>query len=201
MHSGEAITSVKNQYARQSIPFIIGILVSLGLAFYNIVAAITLFVGTLIFFVYQQVIMRRERIKWEQYILSLSHQIEEVGKEALTSMPIGVLVFDEEHRISWYNEQSRLIFELDMAIGVPLDTLHFAFTELIEEEEDEATIEVGNRVYRVLYNQTYQAIYLFDMTEEAEIEQKFTEAQTVIGILYLDNYDEMSTAVDEQVRS
>jgi c-di-AMP phosphodiesterase-like protein len=39
------------------------------------------------------------------------------------------------------------------------------------------------------------------MTDEAEIEQKYSETQTVIGVLYLDNYDEMSTAVDEQVRS
>lgn len=201
MHSGEAITSVKNQYARHMIPYVVGFLVSLGLAFYSIVAAITLFMGTLIFFIYQQVTMRRERKNWEQYVLSLSHQIEEVGKEALTTMPIGILVFDQDRRISWYNEQSRLIFELDMAIGVPLDALHSAFDELIEEEEDEATIEVGDRVYRVYYNQTHQTLYLFDMTEEAEIEQKYAQTQTVIGILYLDNYDEMSTAVDEQVRS
>lgn len=71
MHSGEAITSVKNQYARHMIPYVIGFLISLGLAFYNIVAAITLFMGTLIFFIYQQVTMRRERKHWEQYVLSL----------------------------------------------------------------------------------------------------------------------------------
>lgn len=201
MHSGEAITSVKNQYARYAIPYLIGILVSLGLAFYSIVAAITLFVGTLIFFTYQQVTIRRERKAWERYVHSLSHRIEDVGKEALTSMPIGILIFDETRRISWFNEQSRLIFELEMELGISIDSIHSAFTELIEEEEDEATIEVGDRVYRVLYNKEYQTLYLFDMTDEAEIEQKYSETQTVIGVLYLDNYDEMSTAVDEQVRS
>lgn len=201
MHSGEAITSVKNQYARYAIPYVIGMLVALGLAFYSIVAAITLFVGTLIFFIYQQVTIRRERKAWEQYVHSLSHRIEDVGKEALTGMPIGILVFDEARRISWFNEQSRLIFELEMELGIPLDSIHSAFTELVEEEEDEATIEVGDRVYRVLYNKEYQTLYLFDMTDEAEIEQKYSETQTVIGVLYLDNYDEMSTAVDEQVRS
>ncbi|TCI25986.1 MULTISPECIES: DHH family phosphoesterase [unclassified Exiguobacterium] len=201
MHSGEAITSVKNQYARYAIPYVIGMLVSLGLAFYSIVAAITLFVGTLIFFTYQQVTIRRERKAWERYVHSLSHRIEDVGKEALTSMPIGILIFDETRRISWFNEQSRLIFELEMELGISIDSIHSAFTELIEEEEDEATIEVGDRVYRVLYNKEYQTLYLFDMTDEAEIEQKYSETQTVIGVLYLDNYDEMSTAVDEQVRS
>ena len=94
MHSGEAITSVKNQYTRHAIPYVIGMLVALGLAFYSIVAAITLFVGTLIFFIYQQVTIRRERKAWEQYVHSLSHRIEDVGKEALTGMPIGILVFD-----------------------------------------------------------------------------------------------------------
>ena len=83
-----------------------------------------------------------------------------------------------------------------MELGIPLDSIHSAFTELVEEEEDEATIEVGDRVYRVLYNKEYQTLYLFDMTDEAEIEQKYSETQTVIGVLYLDNYDEMSTAVD-----
>jgi len=192
---------VKNQYTRYAIPYVIGMLVALGLAFYSIVAAITLFVGTLIFFIYQQVTIRRERKAWEQYVHSLSHRIEDVGKEALTGMPIGILVFDEARRISWFNEQSRLIFELEMELGIPLDSIHSAFTELVEEEEDEATIEVGDRVYRVLYNKEYQTLYLFDMTDEAEIEQKYSETQTVIGVLYLDNYDEMSTAVDEQVRS
>ncbi|UTT42939.1 DHH family phosphoesterase [Exiguobacterium aurantiacum] len=192
---------MKNQYARHAVPYVIGLLVAFGLAFYSIVAAITLFVGTLIFFIYQQVTIRRERKAWEQYVHSLSHRIEDVGKEALTGMPIGILVFDEARRISWFNEQSRLIFELEMELGISIDSIHSAFTELIEEEEDEATIEVGDRVYRVLYNKEYQTLYLFDMTDEAEIEQKYSETQTVIGVLYLDNYDEMSTAVDEQVRS
>ncbi|WP_051690334.1 DHH family phosphoesterase [Exiguobacterium alkaliphilum] len=200
MHSGEAITSVKN-HSKHAFPYAFGVLAALGLAFYSIVAAVTLFVFTLIFFIYQQVTIRRERRAWEQYVHSLSHRIEDVGKEALTGMPIGILVFDEARRISWFNEQSRLIFELEMELGIPLDAIHSAFTELIEEEEDEATIEVGDRVYRVLYNQEYQTLYLFDMTDEAEIEQKYSETQTVIGVLYLDNYDEMSTGVDEQIRS
>ncbi|WP_367661171.1 DHH family phosphoesterase [Exiguobacterium alkaliphilum] len=200
MHSGEAITSVKNQ-SKHALPYVFGILAAFGLAFYNIVAAVTLFVFTLIFFIYQQVTIRRQRRAWEQYVHSLSHRIEDVGKEALTGMPIGILVFDEARRISWFNEQSRLIFELEMELGIPLDAIHSAFTELIEEEEEEATIEVGDRVYRVLYNQEYQTLYLFDMTDEAEIEQKYSETQTVIGVLYLDNYDEMSTGVDEQIRS
>lgn len=201
MHSGEAITSVKNQYTRHAIPFLIGFLVSFGLAFYNMVAAITLFTATLMFFIVHVTSVRREQKNWETHVLSLSHQIEDVGKEALTSMPIGILIFDEKERISWFNEQARLIFELEMGIGVPVDTIHSAFTELIGEEEDEATIEVGSRVYRVMYNQEFRTIYLFDMTEEAETEQKYAETQTVIGVLVLDNYDEMSTAVDEEVRS
>src|SRR5699024_91576 len=42
---------------------------------------------------------------------------------------------------------------------------------------------------------------LFDVTEYVEIKRSYYEEETVLGIIYLDNYEELTQGMDDQVRS
>ncbi len=72
---------------------------------------------------------------------------------------------------------------------------------MVATNEDQATLEIGDAVYRVFSNHENRTFYLFDMTEEAQVEQQLVDNQTVIGVIYLDNYDEMTQGIEDQLRS
>ena len=61
---------------------------------------------------------------------------------------------------------------------------------------------VNDKSYKVSYNkQKKSLIYLFDVTKQLAIETLYNADRTVIGILLVDNYDELSQAMDDQTRS
>ena len=43
-------------------------------------------------------------------------------------------------------------------------------------------------------------IYFFDITEQTEIEKLYEEERTSLGIIYLDNYDELTQGMDDQLK-
>ena len=55
--------------------------------------------------------------------------------------------------------------------------------------------------YKVFYNPEEKLIYLFDVTEKMEIETLYYADRTVLGIIFVDNYDELAQAMDDQTRS
>lgn len=143
---------------------------------------------------------RRARRAWEAYVAGISMQVEETGQDALTNMPIGILLYDEETLVTWFNDPMRDIFD-DVAMGQTLNELDPLFIEMVATNEDQATLEIGDAVYRVFSNHENRTFYLFDMTEEAQVEQQLVDNQTVIGVIYLDNYDEMTQGIEDQLRS
>ena len=44
-------------------------------------------------------------------------------------------------------------------------------------------------------------MYFLDITEQMELEKLYEEEKTVIAIIYLDNYDELTQGMDDQARS
>ncbi len=102
--------------------------------------------------------------------------------------------------VTWFNDPMRDIFD-DVAMGQTLNELDPLFIEMVATNEDQATLEIGDAVYRVFSNHENRTFYLFDMTEEAQVEQQLVDNQTVIGVIYLDNYDEMTQGIEDQLRS
>ena len=62
-------------------------------------------------------------------------------------------------------------------------------------------LTVGEQSYKVFYKAEEKLIYLFDITEQLEIETLYYADRTVLGIILVDNYDELSQAMDDQTRS
>jgi len=182
------------------IPYIliVGLLLVIAIDSYVIAA-----VGaalTLVLFLLHLIEERRARRAWQAYVGDITYQVEDTGQDALTKMPIGVLLYDEEMNVTWFNDPMRKIFP-SLEMGRSLDDLSPLFEEMIATDEDQATLEIEDEVYRVFSNLENRTFYLFDMTEEAQVEQQLVDNQTVIGIVYLDNYDEMTQGIEDQLRS
>lgn len=200
MESGQQVSPERERRIVRFIPYllIVGLLLVVAVR-EPIISAIGAVVTALLFglHIFEE---RRARRAWEAYVAGISMQVEETGQDALTNMPIGILLYDEETLVTWFNDPMRDIFD-DVAMGQTLNELDPLFIEMVATNEDQATLEIGDAVYRVFSNHENRTFYLFDMTEEAQVEQQLVDNQTVIGVIYLDNYDEMTQGIEDQLRS
>lgn len=137
----------------------------------------------------------------EDYITTLSHRVKKVGDEALMEMPIGIILYDETLHIEWMNPYMANMVSDDSLLSRPLDDISDRLVHLITDEKDEEIIKLKDRKYRIIVRKEERLIYFFDVTELVEIEQLYQEDQTVFGIVYLDNYDELTQGMDDQIKS
>ena len=148
------------------------------------------------------IIERRTYEATEKHIETLSYRMKKVGEEALLEMPIGILLVNEAFNIEWANPYMTSVLEYDTLIGESLYTLSDDFHALVKSDEiKDMTITLGDRKYRVYYKADDRLFYLFDITEQVEIETLYYADRTVIGILFIDNYDELAQGMDDQTRS
>ncbi|MEH7347616.1 DHH family phosphoesterase [Gottfriedia acidiceleris] len=138
----------------------------------------------------------------DMYIESIMSRVKNLSNEAITEMPIGVLLYDREYHIEWGNQYILNILDDRSLIGKHIYDLSEGLMALIsKKEKKEDVLNIGKRTYRVVIKREERYIYLFDVTEQAQLEKLYEDQRTVIGIILLDNYDEMTQGLDDQERS
>lgn len=183
-------------------------LLILGLAASILIAFESLLIAGIFFFLFAAafastwLIEKRTYEATEKHIETLSYRMKKVGEEALLEMPIGILLANEEFNIEWANPYLSSVLEHDTLIGESIYSLSDDFHTLVKSEEiRDLTITLGDRKYKVYYKSDDRLFYLFDITEQIEIETLYYADRTVIGILFIDNYDELAQGMDDQTRS
>ncbi|MEE8670200.1 MAG: DHH family phosphoesterase [Heyndrickxia coagulans] len=134
----------------------------------------------------------------ERYISNLSYRVKRVGEEALMEMPIGIMLYNEDYIIEWTNPFMASCFNEDTLVGRSLYDVAEVLLPLIKQEMHSETISLNERKYRVVLKLEERLLYFFDITEQAEVEQLYEDERTVIAIIYLDNYDEVTQGMDDQ---
>ena len=72
----------------------------------------------------------------------------------------------------------------DTLIGNELFDLSEQFRRIVKgESTDSENLTVGDRTYKVVYKAEEKLIYLFDVTEQLEIETLYYADRTVLGII------------------
>lgn len=138
----------------------------------------------------------------EKHIETLSYRVKKVGEEALLELPIGIILLNEEKGIEWTNTFMTKIFSKETLIGEPLiDTSEQLYKIAQSETSEQAVIEIEDHSYKVIFNHDERLLYLFDITDQVKIETLYEADRTVLGVLLVDNYDELAQGMDDQTRS
>lgn len=138
----------------------------------------------------------------EKHIETLSHRVKKVGEEALLELPIGIILINDEQMIEWSNPFTAGVFREESLIGQSLYDLSEALGTIVQSDQSEQkVIKINEASYKVFFNKEEKLIYLFDITETVEIENLYEADKTVLGIILVDNYDELSQAMNDQTRS
>ncbi|WP_100401301.1 DHH family phosphoesterase [Bacillus sp. FJAT-42315] len=193
-------------YSRQKIQLLLyGIMLVLFLslamlAFYNwFIALVGLAVGTIVFFL----LLRAERKVHEEielYVTTLSKRVKLVGEEAVMELPIGILLYNEDYYIEWANSFLLSYFQKETLAGNSLYELAEAVIPIIKNEKGDI-IQLNEQEFNVVIKPKEKMLYFIDISEQMKVARKQEEEQTVLLIIYLDNYDDLTQGMDDQTRS
>ncbi|RFB10615.1 DHH family phosphoesterase [Bacillus sp. HNG] len=137
----------------------------------------------------------------EHYISTLSYRLKKVGEEALMEMPIGILLYNEEFQVEWANAYLSNFLDADTLVGRSLYDVEELIVPLIQQEIESETITLNEQKFKVIIKREERLLYFFDVTEQMEIVQLYEAERTVLGIIFLDNYDEVTQGMDDQRKS
>jgi c-di-AMP phosphodiesterase-like protein len=181
---------------------LIGVTVVLliALSFYNWTITAAGLVIMLFPLYYMFVVDRRQRKEMEEYITTLSYRVKRVGEEALMEMPIGIMLINDEYYIEWTNPFLASCFDEDTLAGRSLYDVADTLIPLIKQEVETEIITLHERKFRVIHKREERLLYFFDVTEQKEIEKMYQNDRTVISVIFLDNYDDLTQGMDDQMR-
>jgi cyclic-di-AMP phosphodiesterase len=171
------------------------------IAIYNWVISLVGLVLSVIPFYYIFLVDFRQRKETEKYIATLSYRLKKVGEEALMEMPIGIMLFNDDYFIEWANPYLASCFDEETLVGRSLYDVGDSLIPLIKQEVDMEIITIMDRKFRVIHRSEERLLYFFDITEQVEVEKMYEDERTVIAIIFLDNYDDLTQGMDDQTRS
>lgn len=148
--------------------------------------------------------LRSEKILFaerEQYISALSSRIEKVGEVALRRIPVGIVLYNEAYEIEWVNPFMHKIAEEDSLLGNPLHVLSDHLSTKIKEKDDEIWFSTEGYKFQSIVKHDERIIYLFDRTRQVETERQYYNEQSILAIICLDNYEEITQNMDDTMRS
>ncbi len=171
------------------------------LSYYNWIAGAAGFIltGLLIYLIFQ--VNHKIKQEMEAYISTLSYRVKKVGEEALMEMPIGIMLINDEYYIEWTNPFIASCFQEDTLVGRSLYDVADSVVPLIKQEVETEIVSLHDRKFRVIHKPEERLLYFFDVTEQAEIEKMYHDERTVISIIYLDNYEDLTQGMDDQTKS
>lgn len=135
------------------------------------------------------------------YATELNNRIHEVSVEALDEIPMGILMFDSNYKIEWANSYMMKLFPRKLLKNSHVFDLSEELILLVNKEKHDTVMSIQGRKYKVTIQPKANLIYFFDVTEQAKIQRLYQGQKTVIAIIYLDNYDEITKGLDDQARS
>lgn len=176
--------------------FIVGLIINLWLGFAILIMFIVL--NLLTWRLYKQT--GRDL---EEYISNLSYQIKRGEQEAIIKLPVGIIIYNEDNEIEWLSPYLQTFQKSneDSMIGQQVDDVFPGIEDIMEDTTDDLVIEWNERYYRVRVEEDYNVIYLENVSNYMEVKEELVENRSVIGWLFLDNYDEVTNGLDDRALS
>ena len=165
-------------------------------------------------------IFYRKRIMRE--LVSFGAEYAQVQKELLREMSVPYALIERNSRLLWKNYAFTELLGEEVRPGVHLLSLFPEMTEAAFPNGDSPTnlhLTLGNRKIRAEIRRVFlagaveelfseqsaasslYALYLFDETEMISYQKQLQDQRPVVGLIYLDNYDEALESIEEVRRS
>src|SRR5690625_1196879 len=116
-------------------------------------------------------------------------------------MPIGIILYSEDFEVEWSNPFMNQFTEDETYVGKSLQELSEQLIPNIKEDKEDVWISIEQFYFQVTVKKEERLLYFFDRTKQKKIERKYDDEQTVIGVIFLDNYEEVTRNMEDAVKS
>jgi len=179
--------------------FVLMVLMSVALAWFEWLLGLLglLLTGGVLF--YMVIAERAFRKDLKTYLGTLSYRVKKVGNDVISELPFGIILYNEDRIVEWHNPYIAGVVERETVIGVPLAEL---FPSLQQVKEREGTIEatVGSQVYQLIFKPKERILYVKNITDLWQL-GKYDDEKLVLGVVMIDNLEEVTQGLDDHQRS
>ncbi|RNB83416.1 hypothetical protein EDM56_22390 [Brevibacillus fluminis] len=133
------------------------------------------------------------------YLATISHRVKKAGDGVIQEMPIGIVLFNEEKTIEWTNPLMQVIADEESLIGKNLADVLPGL--VLKPDQKRIEFSFNDHVYEVLVRSEERLLYFRDISEQKELQGRYQREKTVLGIIHLDNLDELAQVMDDQSRT
>ena len=161
----------------------------------NVVTISVLFLFVLLYlllFVWQKKQYEKSEIEQIQYV---NHQAEDSLNTLLEQMPVGVLKLDlSTGEVEWFNPYAELILTTEEG-EIDVDLIQTIIKASVGNPGSYANL--GETRYAVHMDKVSGVLYFFDVSGEYEATVELVTSRPVIGVISVDNYDDLEDATSE----
>ncbi|SCY62087.1 DHH family phosphoesterase [Alkaliphilus peptidifermentans] len=185
----------------------------IAMAYYNhIIAIIGVFVLAYLIY-YNLRISNIRREEWTRYIEGLSSDIDSATKQAILNLPIPLTIIEFDGTITWYNSKFPEIVEKKDLLEKNIQDIieQFNLKDVLQNKKENINeVNINGRYYKVLYNiiklsKNHDSnyiimLYWIERTDYLVIRDKYEDEKSVIGLIQVDNFDEVMQSTEEAIR-
>ena len=161
----------------------------------NVVTISALFLFVLLYlllFIWQKKQYEKSEIEQIQYV---NHQAEDSLNTLLDQMPVGVLKLDlSSGEVEWFNPYAELILTTEEG-EIDVDLIQTIIKASVGNPGSYANL--GETRYAVHMDKVAGVLYFFDVSGEYEATVELVTSRPVIGVISVDNYDDLEDATSE----
>ena len=161
----------------------------------NVVTISALFLFVLLYlllFIWQKKQYEKSEIEQIQYV---NHQAEDSLNTLLEQMPVGVLKLDlSTGEVEWFNPYAELILTTEEG-ELDVELIQTIIKASVGNPGSYATL--GETRYAVHMDKASGVLYFFDVSGEYEATVELVTSRPVIGVISVDNYDDLEDATSD----
>ena len=161
----------------------------------NVVTISALFLFVLLYlllFFWQKKQYEKSEIEQIQYV---NHQAEDSLNTLLEQMPVGVLKLDlSTGEVEWFNPYAELILTTEEG-EIDVELIQTIIKASVGNPGSYATL--GETRYAVHIDKASGVLYFFDVSGEYEATVELVTSRPVIGVISVDNYDDLEDATSD----
>lgn len=127
--------------------------------------------------------------------ISISRVLGSDAKEAFIFGQVGLVTYDDNYSITWMSDMFEER-EIDF-VGEKITLWLPETVALFQGDEEQISLPYLERIYKVVRKADAQVLFFQDITEEEELREAYDNEKVVMGMIYMDNYEETTQYEEE----
>jgi len=130
----------------------------------------------------------------------LSKRLRNSEDIALSYLPVGMVIYDENQTIVWANTAAKEYFS-NILVERKLAFVHEGLNAMVQKREGKFLLDVYGKKFEFVHYPKNNCLFMFEVTEREDVKQRLRDNTDAVGVINLDNLDEATAHLDLQVKT